>query len=75
MPARPRRLLTFHVRVEERDDPAAGIVRGRLVIPGVSQPCQEVSNFARLAPGLMQERVSGFRVHLDVVLDPQLSVT
>ena len=33
-----RCLLAFQVRVEERDDPAAGIVRGRLVIPGVRQP-------------------------------------
>jgi len=61
----------FQVRVEERDDPAAGIVRGRLVVAGVGDPGQEASDFAGLAPGLVQERVPGVGVHLDVVLDPQ----
>ena len=45
----------FQVRVEEHDDPAAGIVRGRLVIPSVGDPRQEASDFARLTPGLVQE--------------------
>ena len=49
MRASLRRLLSFQVRVEKRDDPAAGIVRGWLVIRGVRQPSREVSNVAWLA--------------------------
>ncbi len=48
--------------VEERGDLAAGILRGRLVITGVGDPRQEASDFARLAPGLVQEGLPGVRV-------------
>ena len=47
----------FQVRVEEGDDPAAGIVRGWLVIAGVGHPRQKASDRAGLAPGLVQEGV------------------
>ena len=61
----------FQVRVEEHDDPAAGIVRGRLVIPSVGDPRQEASDFTRLTPGLVQEGRTGVRAHLDVMVNPE----
>ena len=68
--ALPGACSRFQVRVEERDDPAAGILCGRLVIAGVGDPRQDAGGLARLSPGLVQKGVPGVRVHLDVVVDP-----
>jgi hypothetical protein len=68
--ASSRCLLTFQVRVEERDDPAAGITRRRLVVAGAGDPGQEAGDFAGLTPGLVQEAVPGVGILLDVVVDP-----
>ena len=62
VPTSHRRLHLFQVRVEECGDLAAGMLRGRLVIPGVGDPRQEASDFARLAPGLVREGLPGVRV-------------
>jgi len=66
-----RRHVTFQVRVEERDDPAAGVLRGRLVVAGMGDPRQDGNDVARLIPGLVQEGVPGIRVHLKVMVDPE----
>ena len=66
-----RRHVTFQVCVEERDDPAAGILRGRLVVAGTGDPRQDGNDFARLILGRVQEGVPGIRVHLNVMVYPE----
>jgi hypothetical protein len=46
--------VTYGVGVEERGDPAAGIVRGRLVIARVGYARQDVGDLARLTAGLVR---------------------
>lgn len=41
--------VTFQVRVEERDDPAVGVPRGRLVVAGMGDPRQDGLAALRMA--------------------------
>ena len=52
----------LQVRVEEGDDPPAGVPRGRFVVSGVRDLRQGAGNHARLILGLAEERVSRVRV-------------
>ena len=70
------RVLRLQIRVEEGDDPSAGVLRGCLVI-SVSghELAHDSEHRRRLVPGtlvVVEELVSGFGVLLHVVVDPDL---